>query len=101
MAVKSSKITIKPLAGYVLIESTEATQKTSSGIYLPDTAQEKQGQGKVVATGSSLHIDGREVSCPVKVGDTVFYKKWGGDEIKVENKELKLVKFDDIMAVLE
>lgn len=100
MAGKKSK-NIKPLAGYVLVESEEANQKTSSGIYLPENAQEKQAQGKVIAVGSSLQRDGQEITCPVKAGDTVFYKKWGGDEIKIDNKELKLVKFDDIMAILE
>ncbi len=91
---------IKPLAGYVLIESAGGNEKTSSGIYLPDSAQEKQGQGKVIAVGAPIYIDGREILSPVKVGDTVFYKKWGGDEIKLNNKELKIVKFDDLMAVL-
>lgn len=95
-----TQVNIKPLAGYVLIESTEANEKTSSGIYLPDTAKEKQGQGKVIAVGAPIYIDGKEILSPVKVGETVFYKKWGGDEIKINNKELKIVKFDDLMATL-
>ncbi len=88
--------------GYVLVEPSEAETKTLSGIILPESAQEKPAQGTVVATGDEMVMEnGKTVKCPVKMGDTVVYKKWGGDEIKVEGKELKLVKFDDLMAILE
>lgn len=88
--------------GYVLVEPQEAETKTSSGIILPETAQEKPAQGKVLAVGDDLVLEnGKVVKAPVKVGDMVVYKKWGGDEIKAEGKELKLVKFDDLMAILE
>lgn len=97
----NSDLNIKPLAGYILIESTEASEKTPAGIYLPDSAQDKQGQGKVLSVGGAIYSDGREILAPVKAGELVFYKKWGGDEIKLGNKELKLVKFDDVMAVIE
>lgn len=98
----STKLTIKPLMGYVLVEPSEAETKTSSGIILPESAQEKPAQGVVLACGDELVIEGGKVlKCPVKNGDKVVYKKWGGDEIKVEGKELKLVKFDDLMAILE
>lgn len=98
----SSKVNIKPLMGYVLVEPSEAETKTSSGIYLPEGAQEKPAQGTVIACGEDMVLEGGKVlRCPVKNGDKVVYKKWGGDEIKVDGKELKLVKFDDLMAVLE
>ena len=88
--------------GYVLVEPSEAESKTASGIILPESAQEKPAQGKVEAIGDDMIMEnGKVVKCPVKVGDKVVYKKWGGDEIKVEGKELKLVKFDDLMAILE
>ena len=96
----SSKINIKPLMGYVLVEPSEAETKTSSGIILPESAQEKPAQGIVVACGEDWIAEGKTIKCPVKVGDKVVYKKWGGDEIKVSGKELKLVKFDDLMAIL-
>ena len=97
-----SKISIKPLTGYVLVEPEEASSKTSSGIYLPESAQEKPAQGTVIACGDEIVMEnGKVVKCPVKNGDKVVYKKWGGDEIKVDGKELKLVKFDDLMAILE
>ncbi|MDP2632668.1 MAG: co-chaperone GroES, partial [Candidatus Curtissbacteria bacterium] len=83
---------LKPLAGYVLIEPAAKETKTASGILLPDSADEKPQEGKVLATGDSIYEHGKEVPCPVKVGDKVVYKKWGGNEVKVEGKELMLIK---------
>lgn len=95
-------VKIKPLMGYVLVEPSEALGKTASGIILPESAQEKPAQGIVIAVGDSWMLEnGRVVMSPVKSGDRVVYKKWGGDEIKVAGKEYKLVKFDDLMAILE
>ena len=96
------KPSIRPLAGFVLIEPSEAESKTSSGIILPESAQEKPSLGKILSCGEDQVLEnGKTLKCPVKAGDMVFYKKWGGDEIKVEGKELKLVKFDDLMAIVE
>ena len=92
---------IKPLAGYALIEPQEAEEVTASGIVLPDTAKERPAQGKVLAVGKPALVEGKEVKPEFKVGDRVLYKKWGGDEIKIEGKEYKLVKFEDVMAILE
>lgn len=91
---------LKPLAGYVLIEPAPKETKTASGIYLPDTVEEKPQEGKVLACGEPIFDHGKEVSCPVKVGDKVVYKKWGGNEVKIESKELLLIKFEDLMAVV-
>ncbi len=97
-----SKLSIRPLMGYVLVEPSLAESKTLSGIILPESAQEKPAQGKVVSVGDSMVFDnGKVLLAPVKVGDTVVYKKWGGDEIKISGVEYKLVKFDDLMAILE
>ena len=101
-AIKSTKVSIKPLMGYVLVQPGEAETKTVSGIYLPEGAQEKPAQGTVIACGEDMVMEnGKTVKCPVKNGDKVVYKKWGGDEITFEGKEYKLVKFDDLMAILE
>ena len=96
-----TKASIKPLSGYALIEPDEAEEITASGLVLPDTAKEKPAQGKVLAIGSPTYVEGKEVRAEFKVGNSVLYKKWGGDEIKIEGKELKLVKFEDVMAILE
>ena len=92
---------ITPLAGYALIEPVEVETKTASGIYLPDTAQEKPQLGKVVAVGKAKIVDDDvTIQAEFQVGDKVIYKKWGGEDIKVDNKECKLVKFEDVMAIV-
>ena len=97
---KSSKINLKPTAGYILIEPSEAQNKTASGIYLPETNTEKPQKGKVLGIGEPEVTDsGVKKVSPVKVGDNVIYKKWGGNEVKVDNKEYLFVKFEDILAV--
>ncbi len=100
--VSETKISIKPLMGYILVEPSEAESKTASGIYLPETAKEKPAQGKVVSVGEDFLLpNGQVLRAPVKVGDVVVYKKWGGDEIKVHGAEYKIVKFEDLMAIIE
>lgn len=100
--VKVSKQSIKPLAGYVLVEPVPAEAKTSSGIILPETARERPAIGTVLAVGDEMILEnGKTIKAPVSVGDKVFYKKWGGDEIKIAGEELKLVKFDDLMAIMQ
>jgi len=93
-------INLKPTAGYILIEPLEKEVKTSSGIYLPDSASEKPQKGKVLAVGSSeITEKGIKKASPVKVGDTVIYKKWGGNDVKIDNKEYLFVKFEDVLAI--
>ncbi len=100
--IQTTKVNIKPLMGYCLVEPSASETKTVSGIFLPESAQEKPAQGMVLACGDDMVFEnGKTLKCPVKVGEKVVYKKWGGDEIKVDGKELKLVKFDDLMAILE
>lgn len=89
------KINLKPTQGNVLVEPLEKETKTSGGIYLPDNAGEKPQKGKVLAIGSDL----KDFKKPCKVDDIVIYKKWGGNEVKVDGKELMFVKFEDILAV--
>ncbi len=91
---------IKPTAGYVLILAEEQQTKTTGGIYLPDNAKSDKPQtGKVLAVGADDVKDGLKIAAPAKVGDTVIFKKWGGNEVKIENKEYMFIKFEDIMAV--
>src|SRR4030065_192001 len=98
---KTTKVNLKPASGYLLIEPTEKEEKTSSGIYLPDSAGEKPQQGKVLAVGSDEVTDsGAKRTSPVKAGDVVIYKKWGGNEVKIEGREYLFAKFDDILAIV-
>lgn len=88
--------------GYLLVEPSAADTKTASGIILPESSQERPAQGTVLSIGEDLVLgNGMVITAPVKVGDKVIFKKWGGDEIKVAGVEYKLVKFDDLMAIVE
>lgn len=95
----SSKLNLKPTSGYLLIEPLQAELKTASGIYLPDNTSEKPQKGKVIAIGASALQDGQKIESPAKINEIVFYKKWGGNEIKIEGKEYLFVKFEDILAI--
>lgn len=93
---------IKPLADYILIEPLQKETTLPSGIVIPDTVKEKPQEGKVVAVGEGKrNEDGELVPVSLKAGDVVMYKKWGGTEIKVEGKEMLLVKEEDILAIVE
>ena len=90
---------LQPLPGYVLVEPSQAETQTASGIYLPDSHDEKPQQAKVLAVGPDLP----KRKAPAKKGDTVIYKKWGGDEVKfdISGKEYLFVKFEDILAIVK
>lgn len=94
-----AKLNIKPTPGYILIEPLDAETKTASGIYLPDNVSEKPQKGKVIAVGSPIVNNGTKTGSPVKVGENVFYKQWGGNNVKIEGKEFLFVKFEDVLAV--
>ncbi len=91
---------LRPTSGYLLIEPQETERKTASGIVLPETHEEKPQMGKVLAVGpEGLTDSGVKKPAPCRVGDTVIYKQWGGNEVKIEGKEYLFVKFEDILAV--
>jgi chaperonin GroES len=97
-----AKPKISPLFDQVLIKPIEEEEKTPGGIVLPDTAKEKPQKGKVMAIGpGALSEDGKVLPIKVKVGQTVVYKKWGGNEIKVNGEEWLLVEQKDILAIYE
>jgi chaperonin GroES len=87
---------IRPLADRVVVEPREAETKTAGGLYIPDTAKEKQQQGVVVAVGPGKKDEPMEVA----VGETVIYGKYAGTEVSVEGKNYLVMKQSDILAVL-
>lgn len=99
--VLSKTLSVIPTAGNILLEPEEAVRQTASGIVLPETASgEKPQKGKVLSIGPDEVTDsGAKKTAPCKVGDRVYYKKWGGNEIKIGGKEYLFVKFEDILAV--
>ena len=92
---------LPPMPGYVLVEPAEKATQTAGGIYLPDNASDKPQAGTVLAVGADWNTEhGATLKSPVKIGDKVVYKKWGGNEIKVGHEEWLLVEQKDIMAVI-
>ncbi|HEX9817468.1 MAG TPA: co-chaperone GroES family protein [Patescibacteria group bacterium] len=112
---------LKPLAGYVLIEPAQPEEKTSSGIILPTGGDEKPQYGTVLAVGESdwgcdcggccggchdheekkARKHSHQDEAPVKIGDAVIYKKWGGNEVMLDEVEYQFLKFEDILAVVD
>ena len=97
-----SKVNIKPLADRVLVEPLEAETKTASGIIIPDTAKEKPSQGKVISVGpGGRDNDGKLVALELKKGDVVLYGKYSGTEVKIDGKDMLIMRESDVMGVVE
>jgi chaperonin GroES len=94
--IKSMSVNIKPLADRVLVEPAAAEEKTSSGLYIPDTAKEKPQRGTVLAVGNGK----KDEPLTVKAGDTVLYGKYSGTEINIEGKDYLIMKESDILAII-
>ena len=93
---------IKPLNDRILVLRTEGEQKTSGGIYIPDTAKEKPLEGEVVAAGPGKIDDkGNRVAMDVKKGDKVLFSKYAGTEIKLNGVEHLIMREDDILGIIE
>ena len=93
---------LKPLADRVVVEPTEQEEMTASGIYVPETAKERPQKGKVMAAGPGRKDEeGKLIPMDVAVGDRVLYAKYGGIEVKLEDKKVLILKESDILAILE
>lgn len=93
-------IPIKPIADYVVAETEKAQNKTASGLYVPDSAQEKPSTAKVLAVGpGKVGDDNERIPIGVKVGDQIIYKSYSATEVKYGGKEYILIKEDDILAI--
>ena len=94
---------IKPLPNHVFIEPIEEEQTTQSGIVIPETAEkERPIKGRVVAVGpGELNEEGDRIAMTVKAGDVVLFKKYGPDEIEIDNKKYLVGDEDDILAIIE
>jgi chaperonin GroES len=92
---------IKPLGDRVLVEPIEEKEVRKGGIIIPDSAKEKPQEGIVRALGTGkLDEKGQRIPFEVKVGDRVLFSKYGGTEIKIDDKEYKLLSSDDLLAVI-
>jgi chaperonin GroES len=92
----------KPLHDRVLVERLEQEDKTAGGIIIPDTAQEKPMEGKVIAVGSGTRgEDGKITPLDVKKGDRILFGKWSGTEVKMNGDELLIMKESDILGIIQ
>jgi len=95
-------VNLKPLADRVVIEHVEQSEKTNSGLFLPDTAKEKPQEGIVRAVGTGRVLDnGTSLKMTVQVGDRVIYSKYSGSEVKIDGKEYLIVSEKDVLAVVD
>ncbi|MCL5290053.1 MAG: co-chaperone GroES [Bacillota bacterium] len=93
---------IKPLGDRVVVKATPQEEKTKSGIVLPDTAKEKPQQGEVVAVGPGRLLDnGQRATIDLKAGDKVFFSKYAGNEVKIDEEEYLILREMDVLAVIE
>jgi chaperonin GroES len=98
----NGEMEIQPLGDRVVIEREEAEQKTKGGIVLPDSAKDKPTRGKVISVGAGkLLDDGKRSQLQVKAGDRVLFSSYAGDAFKLGERELLLMREEDILAVIE
>ena len=92
----------RPLHDRVVVKRVDEESKTAGGIIIPDTAQEKPMQGKIIAVGPGARDEaGKIVPLEVKAGDLVLFGKWSGTEVKINGQDLLIMKESDILGVIE
>ena len=95
------QLKLKPIGDKVIAQRLGSAEKTKSGLYLPDSAQEKPQEGKVIAVGSGRTLkNGRVTPLLVKAGDRIIFGKYSGSEIKLDDKEYVFLSEDDILAIV-
>ena len=93
---------LKPLDDRVVIKAAELEEKNVGGIIIPDTAKEKPQKGKIVAVGPGRTLDsGKRAKMEVKKGDIVLFSKYGGDEVDIKGKDCRILRENDILAIVE
>lgn len=92
----------KPLKDRILVKYSEEAEKSSGGLYIPDTAKEKPQKGEVIAVGPGrVTDDGKLQKMDVKVGDMILFDKYSGSKITMDNVEYLIIKEEDILGILE
>ena len=91
----------RPLHDRVVVERLDSDEKTAGGIIIPDSAQEKPMQGKILAVGGGARDDSGKIQpLDVKEGDKILFGKWSGTEVKIDGKDVLIMKESDIMGIL-
>ena len=95
-------MTLKPLGDRLVVEPKEREPTPAPGLVLPETAKEKPQEGEVIAVGPGRRDeDGKRIKMDVEVGDIVLYAKYGGTEVKIDDKKVLILKESDVLAILE
>ena len=95
-------MTLEPLGDKVVVKRLEAEEKTAGGIVLPDSAQQKPQQGRVLSVGDGRMLaDGTRAATQVQEGDRVLFSSYVGTEVQVDGVDLLIMSEDDVLAVLE
>ena len=93
---------IRPLHDRLLVERLEEKEVKKGGIIIPDTANEKPQEGKVIAVGNGKVTDeGKKIPLDVKAGDKILFGKYSGSDVKIDDKEYLIMREDDVLAILE
>ena len=101
MATKTKTTSVRPLGDRVLVQRTEAEEKTSGGILLPESAKEKPKEGKIIAVGDGKQLDdGKRTTFSVSKGDRILFSSYAGTEIKVDGDEFLIMREDDILGII-
>ena len=97
-----AKLKFRPLHDRVVVKRIDAEAKTKGGIIIPDTVKEKPQEGEVIAVGPGARDEnGKLVPLELKSGDLVLFGKWSGSEVKIDGKDLLIMKESDVMGVIE
>jgi len=92
----------RPLHDRVLVKRIEGDEKSSGGIIIPDSAQEKPSEGEVLAVGPGARgDDGKIHPLDVKTGNKILFGKWSGSEIKIDGEDIIIMKESDIMGIIQ
>ncbi len=94
-------MTFKPLHDRVVVRRVENDEKTSGGLIIPDSAQEKPAEGEVVSVGEGARDEsGKRISMDVKAGDRILFGKWSGTEVKINGEDMLIMKESDILGIM-
>lgn len=92
----------KPLKDRLLVKYSEEPEKSSGGLYIPDTAKEKPQRGEVIAVGpGKITDDGKLQKMEIKAGDIVLFEKYSGSKINIDNTEYLIIREDDVLGIIE
>jgi len=92
---------VRPLGDRIVVEQAEEEEVKKGGIIIPDTAKEKSQRGNVKAVGpGKKNEDGKVIPLEVKVGDKIFFSKYGGTEVKIDGKEYVIMREEDVLAII-